>query len=205
MPVLPKTMTKIIGITGGIASGKSTVSSYLRELGQIVIDADEVVHDLQKKGGALYQVLVGWLGTEILQADGELDRKKLAALLFGSNERLAKSADLQNPIIRKELEKRRDRALQDNELVFLDIPLLYEQGYEDWCNQVWLIYVDRETQIQRLMARNQLTKEEAQLRISRQMPLEEKRNLADLVLKNTGDLETLKSQIKQLVIEMEQD
>lgn len=198
-------MTKIIGITGGIASGKSTVSSYLRELGQIVIDADEVVHDLQKKGGALYQVLVGWLGTEILQADGELDRKKLAALLFASNERLAKSADLQNPIIRKELEKRRDRALQDNELVFLDIPLLYEQGYEDWCNQVWLIYVDRETQIQRLMARNQLTKEEAQLRISRQMPLEEKRNLADLVLKNTGDLETLKSQIKRLVIEMEQD
>lgn len=198
-------MTKIIGITGGIASGKSTVSSYLRELGQIVIDADEVVHDLQKKGGALYQVLVGWLGTEILQADGELDRKKLAALLFGSNERLAKSADLQNPIIRKELEKRRDRALQDNELVFLDIPLLYEQGYEDWCDQVWLIYVDRETQIQRLMARNQLTKEEAQLRISRQMPLEEKRNLADLVLKNTGDLETLKSQIKRLVIEMEQD
>lgn len=198
-------MTKIIGITGGIASGKSTVSSYLRELGQIVIDADEVVHDLQKKGGALYQVLVGWLGIEILQADGELDRKKLAALLFGSNERLAKSADLQNPIIRKELEKRRDRALQDNELVFLDIPLLYEQGYEDWCNQVWLIYVDRETQIQRLMARNQLTKEEAQLRISRQMPLEEKRNLADLVLKNTGDLETLKSQIKQLVIEMGQD
>lgn len=198
-------MTKIIGITGGIASGKSTVSSYLRELGQIVIDADEVVHDLQKKGGALYQVLVGWLGIEILQADGELDRKKLAALLFGSNERLAKLADLQNPIIRKELEKRRDRALQDNELVFLDIPLLYEQGYEDWCNQVWLIYVDRETQIQRLMARNQLTKEEAQLRISRQMPLEEKRNLADLVLKNTGDLETLKSQIKRLVIEMEQD
>ena len=198
-------MTKIIGITGGIASGKSTVSSYLRELGQIVIDADEVVHDLQKKGGALYQVLVGWLGTEILQADGELDRKKLAALLFASNERLAKSADLQNPIIRKELEKRRDRALQDNELVFLDIPLLYEQGYEDWCNQVWLIYVDRETQIQRLMARNQLTKEEAQLRISRQMPLEEKRDLADLVLKITGDLETLKSQIKRLVIEMEQD
>ena len=198
-------MTKIIGITGGIASGKSTVSSYLRELGQIVIDADEVVHDLQKKGGALYQVLVGWLGTEILQADGELDRKKLAALLFVSNERLAKSADLQNPIIRKELEKRRDRALQDNELVFLDIPLLYEQGYEDWCNQVWLIYVDRETQIQRLMARNQLTKEEAQLRISRQMPLEEKRDLADLVLKITGDLETLKSQIKRLVIEMGQD
>ena len=198
-------MTKIIGITGGIASGKSTVSSYLRELGQIVIDADEVVHDLQKKGGALYQVLVGWFGTEILQADGELNRKKLAALLFGSNERLAKSADLQNSIIRKELEKRRDRALQDNELVFLDIPLLYELGYEDWCNQVWLIYVDKETQIQRLMARNQLTKEEAQLRISRQMPLEEKRDLADLVLKNTGDLETLKSQIKQLVIEMGQD
>lgn len=196
-------MTKIIGITGGIASGKSTVSSYLRELGQIVIDADEVVHDLQKKGGALYQVLVGWFGTEILQADGELNRKKLAALLFGSNERLAKSADLQNSIIRKELEKRRDRALQDNELVFLDIPLLYELGYEDWCNQVWLIYVDKETQIQRLMARNQLTKEEAQLRISRQMPLEEKRALADLVLENTGDLETLKSQIKQLVIEME--
>lgn len=198
-------MTKIIGITGGIASGKSTVSSYLRELGQIVIDADEVVHDLQKKGGALYQVLVGWLGTEILQADGELDRKKLANLLFGSNEMLAKSANLQNPIIRKELAKRRDRALQDNELVFLDIPLLYELGYEDWCNQVWLIYVDRETQIQRLMARNQLTKEEAQLRISRQMPLEEKRALADLVLENTGDLETLKSQIKQLLIEMEQD
>ena len=82
MPVLPKIMTKIIGITGGIASGKSTITNYLRQKGYQVIDADQVVHDLQAKGGRLYQALVNWLGTAILNEAGELNRPKLSQLIF---------------------------------------------------------------------------------------------------------------------------
>lgn len=190
-------MKQVIGLTGGIASGKSTVSAYLRELGLAVIDADALVHDLQRKGGPLYQVLVDWLGQDILQEDGQLDRKALGALLFGSKEMLEKSAELQNPIIRRELKVALEEKLAEQDLVFLDIPLLYEQGYEDWCDQVWVVYVDQTTQIKRLMGRNSLTTEEAQLRISRQLSLEDKRIRADLVLDNRGSLENLKEQVQK--------
>ena len=96
-------MTKIIGITGGIASGKSTVVEEIRQAGYQVIDADAVVHDLQAKGGQLYQALLDWLGPEILRADGQLDRPKLSQLIFSSPEHQARSAQLQNDIIRQAL------------------------------------------------------------------------------------------------------
>ena len=94
-------MAKIIGITGGIASGKSTVTNYLRQKGYQVIDADQVVHELQAKGGKLYQALVRWLGSAILNEAGELDRPKLSQLIFSSQENLAKSSHIQNAIIRQ--------------------------------------------------------------------------------------------------------
>ena len=94
-------MTKIIGITGGIASGKSTVVAEIRKHGYQVIDADQVVHELQAKGGKLYQALCNWLGTDILQENGELDRKKLGQLIFSSKDMLEKSSRLQNGIIRE--------------------------------------------------------------------------------------------------------
>lgn len=181
-------MAKIIGITGGIASGKSTVTNYLRQKGYQVIDADQVVHELQAKGGKLYQALVSWLGSAILNEAGELDRPKLSQLIFSSQENLAKSSRLQNDIIRQELANRRDQLAKIEETFFMDIPLLFEQDYADWFDEVWLVDVSKGTQLERLMARNNLSQEEAQQRIAAQLSLADKRQRAEIVIDNNGAL-----------------
>lgn len=188
-------MAKIIGITGGIASGKSTVTNYLMQKGYQVIDADQVVHELQTKGGKLYQALISWLGSAILNEAGELDRPKLSQLIFSSQENLAKSSQLQNDIIRQELANRRDQLAKTEETFFMDIPLLFEQDYADWFDEVWLVYVNPETQIKRLKARNGYSQEEALQRLASQMKLEDKVPYADFVIKNDGNLEELIEQI----------
>ena len=188
-------MAKIIGITGGIASGKSTVTDYLMQKGYQVIDADQVVHELQAKGGKLYQAFVRWLGSAILNEAGELDRPKLSQLIFSSQENLAKSSQLQNAIIRQELADRRDQLAKTEETFFMDIPLLFEQDYADWFDEVWLVYVNPETQIKRLKARNGYSQGEALQRLASQMKLENKVPYADFVIKNDGNLEELIEQI----------
>ena len=190
-------MTKIIGITGGIASGKSTVVEEIRQAGYQVIDADAVVHDLQAKGGQLYQALLDWLGPEILTADGQLDRSKLSQLIFSSPEQQARSAQLQNDIIRQTLAKERDRLAQSEDIFFMDIPLLVELDYLDWFDAIWLVYVDEDKQVQRLMGRNGYNQAQAQQRIAAQMPLLEKKKYATLVLDNNGSLEDLQQQVRQ--------
>ncbi|MEZ7569685.1 dephospho-CoA kinase [Streptococcus anginosus] len=198
-------MAKIIGITGGIASGKSTVTNYLRQKGYQVIDADQVVHELQAKGGKLYQALVSWLGSAILNEAGELDRPKLSQLIFSSQENLAKSSQLQNDIIRKELANRRDQLAKTEETFFMDIPLLFEQDYADWFDEAWLVYVNPETQIKRLKARNGYSQEEAQQRLASQMKLEDKVPYADFVIKNDGNLEELIEQIDKKLRRLRND
>ena len=190
-------MTKIIGITGGIASGKSTVVEEIRQAGYQVIDADAVVHDLQAKGGKLYQALLDWLGPEILTADGQLDRSKLSQLIFSSPEHQVKSAQLQNDIIRQALAKERDRLAQSEDIFFMDIPLLVELDYLDWFDAIWLVYVDEDKQVQRLMERNGYNQAQAQQRIAAQMPLLEKKKYATLILDNNGSLEDLQQQVRQ--------
>ena len=198
-------MAKIIGITGGIASGKSTVTNYLRQKGYQVIDADQVVHELQAKGGKLYQALVSWLGSAILNEAGELERPKLSQLIFSSQENLAKSSQLQNDIIREELANRRDQLAKTEETFFMDIPLLFEQDYADWFDEVWLVYVNPETQIKRLKARNGYSQEEAQQRLASQMKLEDKVPYADFVIKNDGNLEELIEQIDKKLRRLRND
>ena len=190
-------MTKIIGITGGIASGKSTVVEEIRQAGYQVIDADAVVHDLQAKGGQLYQALLDWLGPEILRADGQLDRPKLSQLIFSSPEHQVKSAQLQNDIIRQALAQERDRLAQSEDIFFMDIPLLVELDYLDWFDAIWLVYVDEDKQVQRLMGRNGYNQAQAQQRIAAQMPLLEKKKYATLILDNNGSLEDLQKQVRQ--------
>ena len=190
-------MTKIIGITGGIASGKSTVVEEIRQAGYQVIDADAVVHDLQAKGGQLYQALLDWLGPEILTADGQLNRPKLSQLIFSSPEHQVKSAQLQNDIIRQALAKERDRLAQSEDIFFMDIPLLVELDYLDWFDAIWLVYVDEDKQVQRLMERNGYNQAQAQQRIAAQMPLLEKKKYATLILDNNGSLEDLQQQVRQ--------
>ncbi|MCY7184428.1 dephospho-CoA kinase [Streptococcus gallolyticus subsp. gallolyticus] len=196
---MSKTMTKIIGITGGIASGKSTVVAEIRKQGYQVIDADQVVHELQEKGGKLYQTLVEWLGNNILQENGELDRQKLGQVIFGNKEMMAKSSKLQNEIIRQELANRRNQLAQTEEVFFMDIPLLIELDYMDWFDEVWLVYVDEKTQLDRLVMRNNYTRSEAQKRIASQMSTEAKKAYADKLLDNRGNLQALKEQVDRLL------
>ena len=197
-------MTKIVGITGGIASGKSTVVAQLRKHGYQVIDADQVVHDLQKKGGRLYQALFDWLGDAILQDNGELDRQALGQAIFGNQEMMAKSSALQNDIIRQELAQRRQELAKTESLFFMDILLLIELDYVGWFDAIWLVVVDDETQLNRLMARNHLTLAEAKKRMASQMPTKEKLAYADHILDNNGDKAALEKQVEALLTDLSQ-
>ena len=188
-------MVRIIGITGGIASGKSTVTEFLRRQGYQVIDADQVVHELQEPGGRLYQALLSTFGSSILQEDGRLDRPKLGAMIFGNTELLAQSSQIQNQIIREELADRRDLLAETEDIFFMDLPLLFELQYEDWFDQIWLVDVTVETQLSRLMTRNALSQEEAEKRIAAQLSLREKRKRADVLIDNNGSLEATRQQV----------
>ena len=195
-------MGKIIGITGGIASGKSTVTEFLRQKGFQVVDADAVVHQLQKPGGQLYQVLVEHFGEKILLENGELNRPLLASLIFSNPEEQEWSKRTQGEIIREELAALRNQFAQTEALFFMDIPLLFEQNYASWFDETWLVYVNRDIQLERLMKRDQISKEAAETRLNSQWPLERKISLASHSLDNNGNREQLIAQVIQLLEEM---
>ena len=192
-------MRKIIGITGGIASGKSTVTNFLRQKGFEVVDADALVHQLQKPCGRLYQILVEHFGEKVLLEDGELNRPLLASLIFSNSEDREWSKETQGQIIREELSSLRDKFAQTEDIFFMDIPLLFEQDYASWFDETWLVYVSRDTQLDRLMNRDQLSKESAETRLASQWPLEEKKKFATYILDNNGSREQLLSQVASLL------
>ena len=195
-------MGKIIGITGGIASGKSTVTEFLRQKGFQVVDADAVVHQLQKPGGRLYQVLVEHFGEKVLLENGELNRPLLASLIFSNPEEQEWSKSTQGEIIREELAALQNQFAQTEALFFMDIPLLFEQNYASWFDETWLVYVNRYVQLERLMKRDQISKEAAESRLNSQWPLERKISLASHSLDNNGNQEQLIVQVVQLLEEM---
>ena len=192
-------MGKIIGITGGIASGKSTVTNFLRQKGFEVVDADALVHQLQKPGGQLFQILVEHFGEKVLLEDGKLNRPLLASLIFSNSEEREWSKETQGQIIREELGSLRDKFAQTDDVFFMDIPLLFEQDYASWFDETWLVYVRRDTQLDRLMNRDQLSKESAETRLASQWPLEEKKKFATYILDNNGSREQLLSQVVTLL------
>ena len=198
-------MGKIIGITGGIASGKSTVTNFLRQKGFQVVDADALVHQLQKPGGRLYQVLVQHFGQDIVSENGELNRPLLASLIFSNTEEREWSKQIQGEIIREELATLRDQLAQTEEIFFMDIPLLFEQDYVSWFDETWLVYVDRDVQVERLMKRDHLSKDEAEFRLVAQWPLEKKKDLASHVLNNNGNQDQLLTQVFSLLEGGKQD
>lgn len=195
-------MRKIIGITGGIASGKSTVTEFLRQKGFQVVDADAVVHQLQKPGGRLYQVLAEHFGEKVLLENGELNRPLLASLIFSNSEEQEWSKRTQGEIIREELAALRNQFALTEALFFMDIPLLFEQNYASWFDETWLVYVNRDVQLERLMKRDQISKEAAESRLNSQWPLERKISLASHSLDNNGNQEQLIAQVVQLLEEM---
>ena len=195
-------MGRIIGITGGIASGKSTVTEFLRQKGFQVVDADAHVHQLQKPGGRLFQILVEHFGEKILLENGDLNRHLLASLIFSNPEEQEWSRRTQGEIIRKELVALRNQLAQTEALFFMDIPLLFEQDYASWFDETWLVYVNRDVQLERLMRRDQISKEAAESRLNSQWPLERKISLASHSLDNNGNQEQLIAQVVQLLDEM---
>ena len=198
-------MGKIIGITGGIASGKSTVTNFLRQQGFQVVDADAVVHQLQKPGGRLFKALVQHFGQEIILENGELNRSLLASLIFSNPEEREWSRITQGEIIREELATLRDQLVQTKEIFFMDIPLLFEQDYASWFDETWLVYVDRDVQVERFMKRDQLSQNEAESRLAAQWPLEKKKDLASHVLDNNGNQDQLLTQVRILLEGGKQD
>lgn len=198
-------MGRIIGITGGISSGKSTVTNFLRKQGFKVVDADAVVHQLQKPGGRLFEALVQHFGQEIILENGELNRPLLASLIFSNLEEREWSRITQGEIIREELDILRDQLVQTEAIFFMDIPLLFEQDYASWFNETWLVYVDRDVQVERLMKRDQLFKDEAESRLGAQWPLEKKKDLTSHVLDNNGNQEQLLTQVVSLLERGRQD
>lgn len=196
-------MTKVIGLTGGIASGKSTITDFLRRQGYPVIDADQVVHELQAKGGKLYQVLVAEFGNSILTAEGDLDRKKLGQAVFENAGLRARLSLLQDKIIREELLARRDALKQTEDVIFMDIPLLYEADYSGEVDEVWLVYVDKAQQLERLMKRNGFSVQDAENRLNAQLSLEEKRAKAQVLIDNSGVVEETLARVALLLEDLQ--
>lgn len=182
---------KIIGLTGGIASGKSTVSRALRELGAFIIDADEVAHAIQEPGKPAWEDIVEHFGSGLLNPDHTINRDKLGAIVFNDPKRLQELNQITHPRIMEQirLTLQNIKSRQPDAVVFLEVPLLYETHIERICDEVWVVWVDEETEIQRLMNRDGLSREDAIKRIDAQMPLDEKARRADFVIDNRFSIE----------------
>ena len=152
-----------------------------------------------KTRGRLYQLLVHHFGQEIILENGELNRPLLASLIFSNPQEREWSKQIQGEIIREELATLRDQLVQTEAIFFMDIPLLFEQDYASWFDETWLVYVDRDVQVERLMKRDHLSKNEAESRLAAQWPLEKKKDLAIHVLDNNGNQDQLLTQVRILL------
>lgn len=196
-------MTKLIGLTGGIATGKSTVSTLLRLSGYPVIDADQVVRQLQAAHSKGLERLTAVFGSGILNADQTLNRQALGSLVFSDQTKLAKLNMIMQPLIREEIWRQvKNYQKQQIPYVILDAPLLFEEHYTDECDLVVVVATNHQIQVQRLMKRNGYSQTEAEQRIDSQMSLEKKKQLADIVIDNNGSKEELKWQVAGLIDQM---
>ena len=191
---------KIIGVTGGIATGKSTVSQMLEKRGFEVIDADEVVHELQTTGSLLLNQIVNAFGLTILHDDGSLNRGELGKIIFSDAAARAKLNSIVHPVVRAEFERR--IAISKDDVLFLDVPLLFEAGFDDMTDANLVISASQEVQLLRLKMRDGLSEQEAQDRVCSQMALSEKVVRADFVIDNSEDLCELEENIEKFLREI---
>lgn len=189
-------MTYILGLTGGIASGKSTVAKIFAENGAKIIDADQISRQVVQAGTAGIKKIQQTFGTRILTADGQLNRKKLGKLVFSDPLALKKLTAITGPLIQEELHQQLDNLQQQQaKLVILMIPLLFEAGYQKWCNETMSITLAPKKQLQRLQRRDQLSLAEAQARINAQMSAEKRNQLANYVISNDDGVGALEKQV----------
>ena len=191
---------KIIGLTGGIACGKSTVSKALRALGACIIDADALAHELSQPNQALFNAYVQRFGMAIVTPGGTLDRAAIARLIFTDPTMRAEVEQISHPLIRRAVEERLRMAEKEQKrAAVLDVPLLFEAGWEVLTDEVWVVSLPEAAQLVRLMERDPaMTEEEARARIAAQMPLSEKRARADVVIDNSGTKEETLHMIERI-------
>ncbi len=191
---------RVIGLTGGIASGKSTVACWLRERGVAVVDADALVHRLYRPGQSLHQALTEAFGQGVLTEDGYIDRVALGRWAFSDPAVRRRLEELTHPAVWEEMNGEiQELKGQGHDCVVLEIPLLYETGWQDRVDEVWVVFCTAEQQRQRLQAERGLSREEARQRLEAQMPLEEKAARADIVVDNSGTLEETEAQLENLL------
>lgn len=192
---------RVIGLTGGIATGKSTVSQIFRELGVPVVDADHIARQVVAKGSEALQELVDLLGTEILKPDGSLNRARLGEMIFADPEIRQKVDEIMHPRVFVQMQEATQKALASarTPVVILDVPLLFESGYTlRLADETVVVYAKPSVQKARLMARNNVDEAEAERRIASQMSLEEKMRRADYVIDNSGSLSETEKQVRRL-------
>lgn len=189
-----------VGLTGGIASGKTTVSQLLGEKGVYHIDFDTLAHDVQKKGTPIWAELVAEFGPSILHDDGTINRARLGDMVFKDRTLLSRLNEIVHPAVISEWEKICQQiARQDAEAIILnDVPLLIEAGLQHLFDFIILVYIPPEVQIRRLMERNGLTEEEARIRLEAQLPIQEKVAFADIVFDNSIPYPELEQQVQSL-------
>jgi len=197
---------KIIGLTGGIASGKSTVSNILKFMGFNVIDADVISREVVEIGKPAYFEIIEHFGRDIIDEDGNINRKKLGSIIFNDDNEREKLNLIVHPYIFAAI---KDYIEKDSEskIIFVDIPLLIEvlddlQFHGIHFDEIWLVYVDEEIQLKRLMERDSIGKEEAIKRIEAQMPMCLKKKYATRIIDNSGDKNELERKVKELVEEV---
>ncbi|MBT2735864.1 dephospho-CoA kinase [Bacillus sp. ISL-7] len=193
-------MSLVIGLTGGIASGKSTVSNFFKEMDITVVDADIESRLAVMQGESAYFKIIEEFGRDILLEDGEIDRQKLGAIIFHHAEKRQILNEIVHPEVRKRMRDQVDQAIKNSEeVVVLDIPLLFESKLTYMVDKTLLVYVDDETQLKRLIKRNNLSVEDAEARVRSQMPLSEKIKLADAVIDNNGSIADTKKQLLEIL------
>jgi dephospho-CoA kinase len=183
-------MSLVIGLTGGIASGKSTVSAMFADMGITVIDADIEARLAVEPGEKAYNDIVSQFGAEILEEEGAINRQKLGSIIFNNEDKRLLLNSIVHPAVRERMAQKRELAEKAKEkAIVLDIPLLFESKLTGLVEKIILVYVDEETQLERLMKRNGFSEAEALSRIKSQMPLKDKVKLADAVIDNGGSIE----------------
>ncbi len=188
-----------VGVTGSIACGKSAVSNYLKKLGYIVIDADKIGHEMLNSKDVV-EKLVKIFGEQILDTYG-VNRLKLGSLVFGNSKNLEKLNEIIHPKIKNEIRKIEKKYFKEK-LVFVDVALLFEAKFSDLVDKTIVVYCDEKTQLERLMKRNNLTKQNALRRISSQLSSKEKAKLGDYVVNNSNSLEFTYKQVDNIIEEL---
>jgi dephospho-CoA kinase len=188
----------IIGLTGGIASGKSESAKYFEELGAFCIDADAVAKELTCKGKPVLQEIAKVFGDDILSVEGALNRKKLADIIFSDVSSKLKVEEILHSRIISRINEIISKEVSDTEAIVVNAPLLFETGLDKVCNKIVTIKISYHIQVERLALRDDLSDDEIKKRIASQMPIEEKVKLSDFVVDNSGSKKDLKKQIENI-------